>query len=131
MRVASAPARFYTQDPSAITKDTYYFCRTRGCDTVYFDTEGTRITRDALTIRIGVKEERAPHLVCYCFGHTEEAIEAEIRIHDKTTIPERIRAEIEAGTCECEFRNPAGRCCLGEVTQTMKRLGRIHQTHHP
>lgn len=98
MPVASAPVRFYAQDPSAITKEAYYFCRTRGCDTVYFDAEGTPLTRDALTVRIGVKEERAPHLVCYCFGHTEEAMEAELRIHGKTSIPERIRAVIPDAT---------------------------------
>jgi hypothetical protein len=121
MRVTAEPVRFYVRDPTRITRETYYFCKTRGCATVYFDRDANRFLRDELTTRIGVKEAQAPHLVCYCFGQTEEAIEADFRIHQKTRIRERIRAEIAAGTCECEFRNPAGRCCLGDVTQAVRR----------
>jgi len=114
--------RFLVVDPSVVTESVYFLCESKDCETVYFDAQGGRILRSALWVRVGAKETQAPHLVCYCFGHTEEAIEAELRVHGKTTIPERIRAEIAAGTCECEFRNPAGRCCLGNVAQAVKRL---------
>jgi hypothetical protein len=123
-RVSPEPARFYTQEPNRVTEPFYFLCETRECETVYFDLKRRRITRNELTVRVGAKEEQAPRLICYCFGHTEEAMEAEFRVHAKTTIPDRIRAEIAAGTCECEFRNPAGRCCLGEVAKTMNRLRR-------
>jgi hypothetical protein len=109
-------------DASRVISEWYYFCATRGCNTVYFDAAGNRFTRDDIRVRFGMKEEKGPRLVCYCFGHTEEAIEAELRVHGKTTIPERIRAEITANTCECEMRNPKGRCCLGDVAQAMKRI---------
>ncbi|MDA1193214.1 MAG: hypothetical protein O3A46_16180 [Candidatus Poribacteria bacterium] len=73
-------------------------------------------------MRIGAKEKQAPRLICYCFGHTEEEIEAEYRVHGKTTIPDRIRTEIASGTCECEFRNPTGKCCLGDVALAARRI---------
>lgn len=120
-RVTAEPVRFYVSDPTRVTRETYYFCKTRGCDTVYFDRDDNRFLRGELTTRIGVKENQGPRLVCYCFGQTEEAIEADFRIHRETSIPARIRAEIAAETCECEFRNPAGRCCLGDVAQAVKR----------
>ncbi|HEV2197528.1 MAG TPA: DUF998 domain-containing protein [Candidatus Acidoferrum sp.] len=37
-------------------------------------------------------------------------------------IPQRISAEVKAGNCACEVRNPQGSCCLGNVTAVVKRL---------
>jgi len=33
------------------------------------------------------------------------------------TILECISAEVKAGDCACELRNPSGKCCLGDVTK--------------
>jgi hypothetical protein len=30
--------------------------------------------------------------------------------------------------CACEMRNPAGVCCLGEVSQTVKRFSAQHKS---
>lgn len=121
IRVSLEPVKFLVEEASRVRGDVYFLCETRGCDTVYFDEKGDRILRSELRVRIGAKETQTPHLVCYCFFHTEEAVEAEIRIHGKTTIPDRIRAEIDAGTCECKVRNPRGKCCLGEVMRVVKK----------
>jgi hypothetical protein len=124
--VEIAPVKFLVREVERVRDTAYWFCDKPGCETVYFDEGGERIRRSELRVRVGAKETQSPHLVCYCFGHTEEAIEADFRVHGKTTIPDRIRAEIAAGTCECEFRNPSGKCCLGGVMQAAKRAQRDH-----
>ena len=39
-----------------------------------------------------------------------------------TDIFESIQHEVEAGNCSCEVRNPSGKCCLGEVRETIRHL---------
>ena len=51
--------------------------------------------------------------------HSRGQIEHEWRATGETTVPQRIAAEIKVGNCACEVRNPAGRCCLGEVNQAV------------
>jgi hypothetical protein len=58
------------------------------------------------------------------FGRASAAPEGgveEIRATGKCTIPQRITAEIKAGNCACEIRNPQGFCCLGNVNAAVKR----------
>ena len=49
-------------------------------------------------------------------------IREEIERTGWSTAGERICREVKAGTCECEIRNPSGRCCLGDVRATEKRF---------
>ena len=45
----------------------------------------------------------------------------EIRDTGKCTILQHITAEVKAGNCACEIRNPQGSCCLGNVNAAVKR----------
>lgn len=100
----------------------YYFCEAANCDVVYFPSNPTAPTfyRDDLLVRVGVKETDDSIPVCYCFGITREAIEKEVRETGTSTVVERIKAEVKAGRCACELKNPAGRCCLGQVNRSVK-----------
>lgn len=101
---------------SRIAEAQYRFCGTQGCDVVYFTEGGHQVfLRSDLTVRVGVKETEAPRPVCYCFHHTIEEIEDEIRRTGKTRIPDEIRARIETEGCRCEETNPQGSCCLGVI----------------
>jgi hypothetical protein len=102
---------------------TYSFCSARDCPVVYFEEQGSRrFTTDDLRVIVGVKASVDPIPLCYCFGFDESHIRAEISRTGKTTIPETISKLIREGLCACEVRNPAGVCCLGEVTRAVKRL---------
>ena len=68
-------------------------------------------------MRVGVKETADPIPVCYCFGFTRGDIHDEIAETGGSTIAERISAEVKAGNCACEVKNPSGKCCLGSVTR--------------
>jgi hypothetical protein len=96
----------------------YYFCRTPGCDVVYFSEEtGQRFTKADVRVRVSLKETEGPVVICYCFDFTEAMLRDE-----PTSIPELIKSRIKAGRCACEVKNPSGRCCLGEVNKAVKRL---------
>lgn len=61
-------------------------------------------------------------VLCYCFGFDESHMREEIAQTGITTVPERISRLIRLGLCECDVRNPSGKCCLGEVNRTATRL---------
>ena len=100
----------------------YAFCATPACKVVYFTKGEDRVfTRADLKVRVGLKETDDPVPVCYCFRYSERMIFDEVTETGKSTIPQKIRAEVRAGNCECEVKNPQGSCCLGDVGRVVKR----------
>jgi hypothetical protein len=107
------------QLPLGMPKTQYYFCEAPGCDAVYFplDRQAPLFRRGDLIVRVGTKEAADPIPVCYCFGFTRQDVWDEIRETGKSTVAGRITAEVRAGNCACEVKNPSGKCCLGDVTR--------------
>ena len=108
----------------------YLFCENPACDVVYFPAQpGPAFHKSDLRVRVGLKETEDPIPVCYCFGYTEGMILAEVTETGRTTVPEKIRAEVQAGNCDCVVKNPQGTCCLGDVGRAVKRAKvRVQQT---
>ena len=52
---------------------------------------------------------RAEDPVCFCFQYTRAQIEADVRVHGRSTILERIAREKRAGGCDCARKNPRRR----------------------
>ncbi len=73
-------------------------------------------------MRVGAKEQRDPIPLCYCFGVTRQHIEEELRQNGKCMAAERIKAEVKAGNCACELKNPSGKCCLGNIARAIQDL---------
>jgi hypothetical protein len=69
-----------------------------------------------------MKATTDPKLLCYCFGFTGDEIRDEILTTGRSTIQQRIAAEVKAGKCDCERLNPQGSCCLGNVAAFIKGL---------
>ena len=106
---------------SEIATGQYFFCESSTCKAVYFSSPGERIFhKQDLTVRVGLKETEDPVPICYCFGYSRKMAWDEIAETGKTEIPNKIKAEIQAGNCACEVKNPSGRCCLGNVTRAVK-----------
>src|SRR5260370_32310610 len=117
--------------PLEMPNTQYYFCDASDCDVVYFASEGDApmFRREDLVVRVGAKETADPIPVCYCFGFTRKDIENEIAETGLSTVADRIKTEVNAGNCDCEVRNPSGKCCLGDVTRTAKdRLSRKRES---
>jgi hypothetical protein len=104
----------------------YYFLEAPGCDVVYFAQSPPRefLTAD-LTVRVGSKVREDPVPVCYCFEKTERMVIDDFLAHARSTIVEEITAHIRANECACEVKNPAGRCCLGNVTRAIQKAQRL------
>ena len=107
------------QLPLGMPHTQYYFCEAQDCDVVYFalDPQAPVFRRADLLVRVGVKETADPIPVCYCFGFARGDIHDEIAETGRSMIAERITAEVKAGNCACEVKNPSGKCCLGSVTR--------------
>lgn len=112
--------------PFEMVSAQYYFCEAPGCDVVYFpfDPAAPVFHQADLLVRVGAKEEGNSGLTCYCFGVTRKAIREEIEQTGKSTVGERIKAEVQAGNCACEVKNPTGKCCLGNVGRAAKETVR-------
>ncbi len=112
--------------PLAMPSTAYYFCEEPSCDVVYFPSnpEAPLFRRADLWVRVGVKEKDDPIPVCYCFGFTRQDIVDEMRTTGHSTVAERITAEVRAGNCACEVKNPSGKCCLGNVTRVVQESSR-------
>jgi hypothetical protein len=104
----------------SVESGSFNFCRTATCAVVYFNDLGTTLTKADVRQRIGLKETADPVPLCYCFGFTKAMVVEEIHTTGRCTIPQRVAAELKAGTCACEIRNPQGSCCLGTVAATVK-----------
>ena len=106
---------------SEIAPEQYFFCESPSCKAVYFSSPGKRIFhKQDLPVRVGLKETEDPVPICYCFGYTQKMAWDEIHETGKTQVPSKIKAEIQAGNCACEIKNPSGRCCLGNVDQVVR-----------
>jgi hypothetical protein len=97
------------------------FCRTPSCEVVYYREDGRAIAKREVPVRVGLKECDDPVPLCYCFGFSRADVRDELASGGQCTIPARIAAEIRAGRCACEIKNPSGACCLGDVNRTVQK----------
>lgn len=100
------------------------YCASAQCDTVYFDNgAGVVFSQKDVTVPVHAKHpdnETVP--VCYCFAHTPQTIRNEIESLGTSTATASITAEVKAGRCACEVKNPKGSCCLGDVARVERRI---------
>jgi hypothetical protein len=111
--------------PLGMPSTQYYFCEEPECDVVYFPRteEAPLFRRKDLSVPVWPKEQDNSTPICYCFGFTRKDIQSEMLNFMSPSIPERIKAEVQAGNCACEVKNPSGKCCLGSVVRIAKSLG--------
>ncbi len=96
------------------------FCKTPGCAVLYYGADGRVVEKGAASVRVGVKEIDDPVPLCYCFGFSRADVRRQVAERGDSDIPARITAEVRAGRCSCEVRNPSGACCLGELNKAVK-----------
>ena len=110
--------RDHTRVPAS---DTYLFCRTADCEVVYFSDQAV-FRKPDLKVRVGIKESEDPVPLCYCFDYTRADVRRELEDLGTSSIPERIKTEVQAGFCACEVKNPSGNCCLGDIAHAIQAL---------
>jgi hypothetical protein len=96
------------------------FCKTPSCSVLYYGVDGRTVDKSEARIRIALKEAAPPTTICYCFDVSAEDLRREVVEHGRAPSAERIKAEVRAGACDCERKNPSGACCLGEINAIVK-----------
>lgn len=102
----------------------YRLCDAPDCDILYFSTDGHCLRVTDLRFEPGIKSTRPEALLCYCFLHRRRDFSSEILQGGKSALCSRIAAEVKAGNCACEVRNPTGHCCLGELKREIAKIAR-------
>lgn len=110
-----------------ITGAPHRFCPDPLCEIVYFSPGDTYTVQD-LRVPVWQKEPAGARMICYCFGENETDIRREIEERGASQAAERVRADITAGRCACELRNPRGACCLGDIIAAVKRIAAAVET---
>ena len=122
-RVNGATIKCMLRVPLTVYREVdYWFCRTPPCPVVYFSGDGVQIFAEA-DLREPVFQKHADQAeipVCYCFGFSAGAVQ---QLEQAERIVAVIQAGIRAGQCACDWRNPQGDCCLGNVKALIKRAG--------
>jgi hypothetical protein len=103
-----------------VNKPGFRFCASPDCDVVYYHPDGEQLRKSDLHVPVGIKEAEEPAPLCYCFGFTRAMVFEELRKTGYSDIPKHISAELKAGNCACEVRNPQGSCCLGNIAAAIR-----------
>jgi len=96
----------------------FTFCKTADCGVSYFGS----VTFPTSDVRVTIfqKSTDPNRLACYCFGHSVDEIEKEVKETGTSGVPASIRESCKKGLDECEKTNPQGSCCLGNVSRVVK-----------
>lgn len=92
----------------------YQHCPNPECNVIYILSESSEGDGTGAIFRRGdLKDCALPYatgrdrLVCYCFGYNVGEIQDDASL-DTPLVPAAIAAEVKAGNCACEVKNPAG-----------------------
>lgn len=93
----------------------YWFCTSRECDVVYFAENGHAFQVSDLREQVSIKASASEDFpLCYCFGFSSSAVQKATATKTQL-VSEMVRGLIARKLCECEIRNPSGRCCLSVI----------------
>lgn len=110
----------------AVSDLEYRFCSSADCEVVYYSADSSVFTTDDVRELVTSKTKGDDRPLCYCFGFTEGNVRREIVLKGETTIPAQVTQFIKEKLCACGIRNPAGTCCLGEISRSVQRIGKPH-----
>jgi hypothetical protein len=105
----------------------WFFCPDPDCDIIYFTADGETLSKDALTVRVGLKERGFPRPLCYCFGYDLEDVEREAAASEESGIAAAITEKCRQGLDRCEETNPQGSCCLGNIRRAFQEARRVRR----
>ncbi len=87
----------------------YFFCDDPNCDVVYFGEDNSTLIRDDLRITVGQKSQEQGKTICYCFDVQFSDLDSDKALEKTKAF---IVEQTKISTCDCELRNPSGKCCL-------------------
>ena len=92
-----------------LTAQHYFFCDDPDCEVVYFGDDAQVISRNEVRQIVGQKSTAPDKPVCYCFGILLTDLQTK---KDRFALKTYVTEQTRNATCDCEIRNPSGKCCL-------------------
>lgn len=100
----------------------YFLCTQPDCQVVYYQPDiGNVIYRDALRVKVWLKDEGEDVPLCYCHNVTRAKIKAAWQNGVKT-YADVIKMTGAQGRCDCQYENPSGSCCSKAIKQYIDEL---------
>ena len=87
----------------ALPDQNYYYCSDPECDVIYFGENKQIITSDEMRDSSQLNRNN----ICHCFDISKQDLQQHENLC-KAFVIEQTRN----GVCDCEIRNPSGKCCL-------------------
>ena len=87
----------------------YYFCDDPACDVVYFGEDNSLFLQDDVRETVGQKSQAVTRPICYCFDINAQDLSSTDAVQQTRSF---VLDKTKQHQCDCEIRNPAGRCCL-------------------
>jgi 3-methyl-2-oxobutanoate hydroxymethyltransferase len=98
----------------------WFLCLTGDeCDVVYFQGDSVVSLTEAGTAPFH-KSRGADRTVCFCFRHSERDVLDELEREGRSAIQDAISGACRQGRSDCVRANPAGRCCLADVSHIVE-----------
>jgi copper chaperone CopZ len=99
----------------------FRFCASPDCPVAYYrPADGLTFAAKELRVPIFQKSAAPDRLVCYCFRHTVQKIEEQVRATGTSSVLADIKSQCAQGLDDCARNNPQGSCCLGNVRRVIK-----------
>jgi bacterioferritin-associated ferredoxin len=96
-----------------LEENDFWVCENPDCSVLYYSSSGQTYLVEDARVRVGFKVKEDPIPVCYCHGVTKKDILAN---WEKTrSFSELLNILGITGECQCEIKNPKGRCCVDDI----------------
>jgi hypothetical protein len=99
----------------------YYFCGESECNIVYFEETGESFSANKVRGVVGQKSSSPDRPICYCFDVSALQIENEVKETGASPSKKRVIGLTQENLCNCEIRNPSGKCCLADF-KTIEKI---------
>ena len=87
----------------SLPEQAYYYCDDPKCDVVYFGEDKSLITTDEMRLDTDTRN----NTLCFCFNVSIDDLK-----NNKELCKSFVTDQTRQSTCDCEIRNPSGKCCL-------------------
>ncbi|MDH5407737.1 MAG: hypothetical protein OEY00_03915 [Gammaproteobacteria bacterium] len=94
----------------SIVEQAWYFCDSPDCDVIYFGQDNTTFTQADVRTPVGQKLHQPERTLCYCFDVQQQDCDSQLKQARQFVVE-----QTKSGSCDCEIRNPSGRCCLKDI----------------
>ncbi|MEJ2141505.1 MAG: hypothetical protein P8Y24_03970 [Gammaproteobacteria bacterium] len=88
-----------------LPEQAYYYCDDPQCDVVYFSEDASLINSNDMRTEKTVRS----NTICFCFDISKDNLK-----DNKATCRDFVTEQTRQSACDCEIRNPSGKCCLKE-----------------